>query len=130
MSWPKSPEIEFIRMKTLVKAEIFLVGKAFERCRIGEKKIPPPIPTKPAKKPTSKLTMEVTILPKDVSNHLEGNNTSFCLNSIRPPESSNTAPKTAVKDSLLMVVFPPNQAKGMDIMIAYIVNFQGIKPCL
>jgi hypothetical protein len=122
--------MEFIRIKILAKAEIFFVGKAFERCRIGEKKIPPPIPTKPAKKPTSKLTMEVTILPKDVSNHLEGNNTSFCLNSIRPPESSNTAPKTAVKDSLLMVVFPPNQAKGIDIMIAYIVNFQGIKPCL
>ena len=49
MSWPKSPEIEFIRMKTLVKAEMFLVGKALERCKIGEKKIPPPIPTNPAK---------------------------------------------------------------------------------
>ena len=74
--------------------------------------------------------MEVMNLPKDVSNHLEGNNTSFCLNSIRLPESSNARPKTVVKDSLLMTVLPPNQAKGIDISIAYIVNRHGIKLCL
>ena len=42
-------------MNTLEKAEIPFEGRTFWRCKIGAKKIPPPIPMIPAKKPSKRL---------------------------------------------------------------------------
>ena len=48
---PSNPPIEFTRIKTLANAEILFASAQFIKCRMGERKIPPPILTSPDKKP-------------------------------------------------------------------------------
>ena len=48
---PKIPEIELIRINNDALVTIFLGLSAFNKKRIGLKKIPPPIPTTPEMKP-------------------------------------------------------------------------------
>ena len=51
VSWPKIPEIELISINNDAVVTIFLGLSAFNKKRIGLKKIPPPIPTNPETRP-------------------------------------------------------------------------------
>ena len=51
VSWPNTPEIEFIRINNDAVVTIIFGFAAFKRKRIGLKKIPPPIPTIPEIRP-------------------------------------------------------------------------------
>ena len=48
---PKSPEIEFTKIKKLASAAIFMALSHFRWFKTGAKNIPPPIPTNPDKNP-------------------------------------------------------------------------------
>ena len=48
---PSNPLIELTKINTLANADIRLASAQFVKCKIGERKIPPPILTNPDKKP-------------------------------------------------------------------------------
>ena len=48
---PRSPEMEFTKMKLAATPEITLMGAQWKNTKIGLRKIPPPTPVRPDRKP-------------------------------------------------------------------------------
>ena len=115
-------------MKTLAKAAIFFEGIIFDKCNSGEKKIPPPIPTRPERNPRGTLTHDHKKIPNLVCIISENSVISFCLKISNIPENSSDVPNIKRKTSLPITVLPPNQEKGAETAIKGRTTRQGIRP--
>ncbi len=80
-------------MKKLAKAAIFFEGAAFDKCKTGEKKIPPPIPTNPDNMPKQALAGSKHERPNFVLVQGAVFKTSLCLMSINSPANSSDEPR-------------------------------------
>ena len=88
-----SPDIELTKMKKLENAAIFFDGAVFNKCKRGEKKIPPPIPTNPAKNPKPPLAIDKQKYPDFVFVHSAVFNTSLVLSSMVIPTNNRDKPR-------------------------------------
>ena len=93
MNCPISPDIEFTKMKKLENAAIFFDGAVFNKCSRGEKKIPPPIPTNPAKNPKPPLAIDKQKYPNFVFVQSAVSNTSLGFSSIVIPAKNRDKPR-------------------------------------
>ena len=101
---PINPDIELINMKKLAKAAIFFEGAAFDKCKTGEKKIPPPMPTNPDNMPKNALVGNKHERPNFVLVQCAVSKTSLCLISINSPAKSSDEPRIALNISWLIGV--------------------------
>ena len=93
MNCPISPDIELTKMKKLENAAIFFDGMVFNKCSKGEKKIPPPIPTNPAKNPKPPLAIDKPKYPNFVFIQSVVSNTSLDLSSMVIPAKNRDKPR-------------------------------------
>ena len=99
MNCPIRPEVELTKMKKLENAAIFLDGIVFNKCSRGEKKIPPPIPTNPAKYPKPQLTINKQKYPDLVCVHSAVFSISFGLSSIVKPAKNRDEPRAILNQN-------------------------------
>ena len=99
MNCPISPDIELTKMKKLENAAIFFDGIVFNKCSRGEKKIPPPIPTNPARNPKPPLTIDKQKYPDFVFVHSAVFNTSLGLSSMVKPAKNRDEPRAILNQN-------------------------------
>ena len=80
-------------MKKLAKAAIFFEGAALDKCKTGEKKMPPPIPTNPDNMPKNALVGNKHERPNFVLVQCAVSKTSLCLVNINNPANSSDEPR-------------------------------------
>ena len=99
MNCPISPDIELTKMKKLENAAIFFDGIVFNKCSIGEKKIPPPIPTNPAKNPKLPLIIDKQKYPDFVFADSAVFYTSLGLSSMVKPAKNRDEPRAILNQN-------------------------------
>lgn len=115
---PAKPAIEFTRIKTTEAAAVAFTGAHFINKIKGVKKIPPPVPVRPAKNPIP--APEDTLTDGCISTISYG---SFILNKNRTAENKRIAPTNISKISAGKFKYPPAKAAGIDKTTNGQVNF-------
>ena len=105
------------KIKTEEIAAIFIEGIVLVKCKIGERKIPPPIPTKPETKPISALIMLNRKIPiLEFTDFEKFSISSFLINK-RIPDIKIIIPKIS---AILLIAKLSN--KLADFLISIFMN--------
>lgn len=122
---PSKPAIEFNRINALAQAAIRFELSHFIKCKIGERKIPPPIPTNPDKNP---MPPPKALLPKVLDSFNSELRTSLFFSQSKIAARSNENPKMTKNVSSATRIRAPRKARGTLRRTSGKILFQLIKP--